>query len=87
MQKPSCPGVPVSSVCRVALHPCGQVASLGVLLLLLVLRRLLLLLLALRVAPSTVVRRPAGVTRRRVAQRSSAGVHQPPVVASNVAVH
>lgn len=72
---------------RVALRPCGQVAPLGV-------RLLLLLLLALRVAVTTVVRRPAGVALLRVAQPSSAGGHQAPVansvaaaVASNVAAH
>lgn len=65
----------------VALRPCGQVAPLGV------------LLLALRVAATTVVRRPAGVALRRVAHPSSAGVHHAPVtnrvataVAPNVAV-
>lgn len=72
----------MSSVRGVALCPCGQVAPLGV------------LLLALRVAPTTVVWRPAGVGLLRVAQPSSAGVHQAPVtdrvtasVAPNAAVH
>ena len=67
---------------RVALRPCGQVAPLGV------------LLLVIRVAPTTVVRRPAGVALLRVAHPSSAGVHHAPVthrvptaVAPNVAVH
>lgn len=71
------------SVRRVALRPCRQVAPLGV-----------LLLLALLVAPTTMVRSPAGVALLRVAHPSSAGVHHAPVtnsvtaaVASNVAVH
>lgn len=76
------PGVSVSSMRRVALRPCGQVAPLGV------------LLLAIRVATTTVVRRPPGVALLRVAHPSSASVHQAPVtnrvataIASNVAVH
>lgn len=56
-------GVPVSSMWRVALRPCGQVAPLGV------------LLLALRVATTTVVRHPPGVALLRVAHPSSASVH------------
>lgn len=77
------PGVSVSSMGRVALRPCGQVAPLGV-----------LLLLALLVAATSVMRRPAGVALLRVAHPSSAGVHQAPVtdsvttaVASDTAVH
>lgn len=50
-----------------ALRPRGQVAPLGV------------LLLTLRVAATTVVRRPAGVALLRVAHPSSAGVHHAPV--------
>lgn len=76
------PWVSVSSVRRVALCPCRQVAPLC------------MLLLALRVAPTTMVWRPAGVALLRVAHPSSAGVHQAPVtdrvtasVASNTAVH
>lgn len=56
----------VSSVRRVALRPCGQVAPLGV-------------LLALRVAATTVMRRPPGITLLLVASPSSAGVHHTPV--------
>lgn len=75
-------GVPVSSMGRVALRPCGQVAPLGV------------LLLALRVATTTVVRHPPGVALLRVAHPSSASVHEAPVtnrvpiaIAPNVTVH
>lgn len=85
MKHSSGPGVSVSSVRGVALRPCRQVAPLSV-----------LLLLALRVAATTVVRRPAGVALLRVAHpSSSAGGHQAPVtnrvttaaIAANVAVH
>lgn len=75
--------MPVSSVRSVALRPCGQVVPLGV-----------LLLLVLRVATTSVVRRPARVALLRVVHASAAGVHQAPVtdrvttaVASNAAVH
>lgn len=70
------------SVRGVALRPRGQVAPLGV------------LLLALRVAATTVVRRPAGVALLRVAHPSSAGGHHAAVtsraaaaVAPDVTVH
>lgn len=75
-------GVPVSTMRRVALRPCGQVAPLGV------------LLLALRVAATTVVRHPPGVALLRVAHPSTASVHEAPVtnrvpiaIAPNVTVH
>lgn len=66
----------------VALHPCGQVASLG------------MLLLVLRETTNTMVRGPPGVALLRIAHPSSAGVYHTPVtncvataIASNVAVH
>lgn len=66
----------------VALHPCGQVASLC------------MLLLVLREATTTMVRGPPGVALLRIAHPSSASVYHTPVtncvataIASNVAVH
>lgn len=79
MKQSSGSGVSVGSVCRVALRPRGQVAPLRV------------LLLALRIAPTSVVRRPAGVALRRVVHPYSAGVHHAPVShrvsTANVTVH
>lgn len=72
-------GVSVSSVRGVALRPRRQVAPLG-------------MLLALRVASTSVVRRPPGVTLLRVVH-PTAGVHHAPVtdcvaaIASSATIH